>query len=224
MNTRREDRVAGWAGVVFSVLSLIVIPLAFPPPPALGASGPVFAEWYGAHRWGFLIGNYLGIAAFIPGLLQLAIVAHRIKRAEAEKDGWLGPLVIASGTFTYAVFGCSLVVFQTLPFLTSARLEGPMEAMGSFATIWFALDGLAALPLVLAVGWAVLATGFLPSWFARFSWLVAVLCLVMSLGSLTSEPAWLAGGEPATALGFVAFFGWTLTLAILFLRRARETT
>lgn len=73
MNETTGLRAAGWAGIVFSVLSLIVIPLSFPPPPPLGATGAEFSAYYDAHRWGFLIGNYLGIAAFIPGFLQLVV-------------------------------------------------------------------------------------------------------------------------------------------------------
>jgi hypothetical protein len=214
----RSDRIAGWAGIVFSVLSLAVIPLALPPPPALGTGGAGFAEWFGTHRVGFLVGNYLGVGAFLPGFVQLAALAARVRRAEGE-GGWLASLVLGTGTFAYAVFGCSLMVFQTLPFLTQPRLEAPMEAMGTFGAVWFALDGLAAFPFVVAVGWAASATRVLPRWFSNTTWVVASLALVMSLGGLTAEPAWLAGGGPATGLGFVGFFVWTLLLGVVFLRR-----
>src|SRR4051812_39532502 len=147
MNDARAFRLAGWAGIVFSVLSLIVIPLAAAPPPALGASGNTIMAWYTAHRTGFLIGNYLGIAAFFPGFVQLVALAARVRRREGA-DGWLASLVLTTGTFTYAIFACSLVVFQLLPFLVTPGLAEPF---GWFGALWFALDGLAALPLVLAV-------------------------------------------------------------------------
>ncbi len=218
MDDARSNRIAGWAGIVFSLLSLAVIPLALPPPPALGAGGAAFAEWFVAHRLGFLVGNFLGVAAFFPGLVQLAVLAARVRRAEGEA-GWLGSLVLVTGAFAYAVFACSLAVFQALPFVARPGLDGPMEAMGTLASVWFALDGLAALPFVLAVGWAVAATRIFPRWFVRASWAVALLALVMSLGALSAEPVWLAGGGPATGIGFVAFCAWTLALGILFLRR-----
>jgi hypothetical protein len=204
-------KIAGWSGILFSILSLIVLPFALPPPPALGASGAEFAAWFSAHKTGFLIGNYLGIAAFAPGFVQLVFLAARIR----ERDESMASLVLTTGTFGYAVFACSLVVFQVLPFTSDPKNA---DVMGTFASIWFALDGLAALPLVLAVGWATVRTGALPKWLATLSWLVAALALLMSLGALTATPTWLAGGGPATALGFVGFFAWTTAIAVIFLR------
>jgi hypothetical protein len=192
-----------------------VIPLiAFALPPPLGSSGVAFAAWFGAHRSGFLIGNYLGVVAFIPGFVQLAALASSVRRLEGA-DGWLSFLVLGTGTFAYAFFACSLVVFQVLPFLLDPRLEAAIEAMGAFGAVWFALDGLAALPLVLAVARATARVGVLPAWFGRASWLLAVIALVMSLGGLTANPAWLAGGGLMTGIGFVAFFAWTFALGVI---------
>jgi hypothetical protein len=216
MDDARALRIAGWSGIAFSVLSLIVIPLCLSLPPALGSSGATFAAWYQSHRVGFLIGNYLGVAAFFPGFVQLAVLASRVRRLEGP-TGWLSGLVLASGTFTYAVFACSLVVFQALPFLAGPQLEGATEALGALASVWFALDGLAALPLVLAVGWATARTGALPRWFAHASWLLAALAVTMSLGALTATPSWLAGGGLVTGIGFLAFFAWTFAWGVLFL-------
>jgi hypothetical protein len=212
----RTLRIAGWAGIVFSVLSLIVIPLVLSLPPPLGSSGAAFAAWYAEHRLGFLIGNYLGVAAFFPGFVQLAVLAACVRRLEGGAD-WLASLVLATGAFTYAVFACSLVVYQVLPFLVGPQLESAAEAMGSLGAVWFALDGLAALPLVLSVGWATMRTGALPRWFAHLSWLVAAIAVVMSLGGLTATPAWLAGGGLVTAIGFIVFFAWTFAIGVIFL-------
>ncbi len=220
----RGDRFAGWCGIVFSVLSIIVAPLvAFSFPPGLGADGAALAAWYGAHKLSFLVGNYLGIAAFVPGFVQLAALAARVKKLDGP-DGWLGTLVACTGTYTYAVFACSLMVFQALPFLAAPRLHEPMEAMGTLASLWFALDGLAAVPLVLAVGWATARTGALPKSFATASWALAALATVMSLGALTETPLWLAAGNAATGLGFMAFFAWTSAIGVAFLRSGRAVS
>lgn len=220
MDERRASRVGGVCGLVFSALSLVVVPLvAAPatPPAALGASGEAFAAWYAAHRAGFLVGNYLGIAAFIPGFVQLAVLAART-RAREGAFSWLAGLVLASGTFTYAVFGCSLVAFQAMPFLLDPRAPQASLAMGTLTSVWFALDGLAALPMLLAVAWAVAATGALPRWVVWLSGAVGALALLMSLGALFDAPPWLAAGGPATFLGFVAFFAWTGALAVAMMR------
>jgi hypothetical protein len=84
--------------------------------------------------------------------------------------------------------------------------------------VWIALDGMAALPLIIAVGWASLRTPALPRWFGHSSWFFGSLALLMSLGAITDEPAWLAGGGPATLAGFVAGFVWLALLGVIFLR------
>jgi hypothetical protein len=214
----RAQRIAGWSGITFSVLSLIVIPfVAGSLPPPLGATGASLAAWHAAHRTGFLIGNFLGIAAFVPGLVQLAILAASVRKLEGE-GGFLSTLVLATGVFAYAVFACSLCVFQALPFLVEPRLEAAMEGLGSLGAVWFALDGLVAIPLVIAVGWAVARTGVLPRSFARASWILVLVALFMSFGALTSTPAWLAGGGLVTGLGFLGFFAWTFAIALAQLR------
>ncbi|HEY4121676.1 MAG TPA: hypothetical protein VGM56_27610 [Byssovorax sp.] len=221
MNVARERAVAGYCGIAFSVLSLVVIPLAQPLPPPLGTSGAGFAAYFTAHRSAFLLGNYLGVLAFAPGLVQLASLAAEVRRAEKE-GGFFTLLVLASGLFAYVFLACSLVVFQALPFLGAPELAPATEAMGSFAMVWFSLDGLGALPILVAVGWAALATGALPRWFARASFVTAVLAVLMSLGAMSATPAWLGAGGPLTGLGFVAFFAWTGALAVAQLRAARR--
>ncbi len=217
MDDARANRIAGWSGIAFSLLSLIVLPLAYPPPPALGATGGAFATYYREHRVGFLVGNYLGIAAFVPGFVQLAILTSRIRRAEGA-HGWFATLVLATGTFTYAVFACSLVVFQVMPFLTDATMHGEAHAMGTLGGVWFALDGLAALPLVTSVAWAGRETKVLPRWFVAFSVAACLLAGAMSAGSLTTDPAALRGAAALAGIGFLTFFVWTSVLSVLFLR------
>lgn len=222
MTSVRTQRIAGWCGLVFTALSLIVIPLTASgdvPLPAVGGSGEAFARWFSLHKTGFLVGNYLGIAAFVPGMVQLAVLAALFRKQD-DDEHWFGAFVLATGTFTYCVFACSLVAFQALPFLVDPASPQASLAMGTLASIWFSLDGLAALPFLLAVGWATLATkDVLPRWFASFTWVVTALAIVMSLGSIWIEPAWLAGGGPATIAGFFAFFVWTGVLSVVMLRR-----
>jgi len=221
MNVARTNRIAGWSGIAFSVLSLVVLPLAQSAPPPLGGTGQELGAWYVAHRTPFLIGNYLGIVAFVPGFVQLAVLVARVRQS-GKDGGWLAPFVASAGTFAYAVFACSLVTFQALPFIVEPNLERPMEAANALATIWFALDGLAALPLVIAVGWAAAETHILPRWFVPYTWVTALLALAMSAGALTKEPPWLAAGGLVTGVGFIAFFVWTFVLGVLFLRRTED--
>ena len=220
MNEWRVDRLAGVAGIVFSILSLIVFPLVLTPPapPIVGQSGAEVAAWFEGHRTGFLIGNYLGVAAFLPGFVQLTVLAARVRRAESE-DGIFASLILTTGTFAYAVMACSLVAFQAMPFLLAPHLRASIEAFGSLTAIWFALDGLAGFPLVVVVAVATNVTGVLPRWFARATYVVAGVLLAMSLGALTTTPAWLSAGGAVTGVGFIGFFLWTLVLGVIFVQR-----
>jgi hypothetical protein len=199
----------------------VVLPAVAPVgPPTLGGDASAFVAWFSEHRRGFLWGNYFGIAAFFPGFIQLAVLGARVKRLDGP-HGFLGSLVVSSGTFAYSVFACSLAVFQVLPFLAQPRLEGGMEAMGSLAQVWFALDGLVAAPLVLSVAWAALSVAVLPRWFAYFSLAIAGVVVVGSFGSMTTSPTWLAAGGALTGMAFVAIFSWTLVLSVVQLKQAR---
>jgi hypothetical protein len=157
-----------------------------------------------------LLGNYLGVAAFLPGFVELAIVARWIRRREGP-DGWLASLVLATGTYGYADGTVVLVVFQVLPFLGGN--DG--AAMYGLANVGFALFPLMGLPFVVSIGWASLKTAVFPRWFGWASFASAPLAVGVSLGALMTEPRWLAAGGAATGAGFVGFFGWALVLAVL---------
>src|SRR4051812_33871242 len=102
MDATKERRLAGAAGILFAVLSLAVIPLSPEIGAPIGSSADELVGYYIRHRFGFLLGNYLGVAAFLPGFVQLVITSSWIRRRE-EPHGWLGSLVLATGTFAYSV-------------------------------------------------------------------------------------------------------------------------
>jgi hypothetical protein len=222
MDQRRAHKTAGVAGLVFAALSLVVIPLTLAPESQGGAAtsatvlGPSI-RWYQQHRAGFLVGNYLGLAAFFAGFVQLAVLYAEIRKREGAA-GWLAILVFGCGTFAYAMFGCSLVIFQTMPFLLDPAMPQATRGLSTLSMISFALDGLGAAPFVAAVAWAVGTTHVLPKWFAVLSWITVGIAVLMSLGALVESPRWLAVGGTATDLGFVAFFVWIAVMAVLFLR------
>jgi hypothetical protein len=225
-------RLAGAAGIVFAVLSLAVIPLSPEVPPPLGSGLPEIAAYYTAHRLPFMIGNALGVAAFLPGLVQLAFLAAAFRRAEGQ-DGWLWMLVLSSGAFTYAVATFVLIAFQTVPFLIRPGDtvpfmirpgdDGGLVAITFLANAGFSLVFLAGLAFILSVIWATLSTGVLPRWFAHAGVLVAISSLVQSAGAIVTEPRWLAGGGMATMVAFQAFFVWLFALGVIFLIRSPGT-
>jgi hypothetical protein len=217
----KEARLAGAAGILFSVLSLIVVPLSPELGPPLGATADEIAGYYVRHRSGFLVGNYLGIAAFLPGFVQLVIVSSWVRRRE-DRQAWLGTLVLTTGTFAYAVGAVVLIVFQAVPFLLQGEGRVSMLGVASLANVGFSLFCLAAMPFLASLGWATLATGVLPRWFGWTSLACALGAIGVSLGALVTEPRWLAAGGLATGLGFFGFFAWTFVLALLSFRGADD--
>lgn len=211
--------LAGAAGIVFATLSLIVIPLSPELPPPVGASAGAISGYYVKHGLSFLIGNYLGVVAFLPGFVQLAYLAALVHRNEAQ-DGWLGSLVLVTGTFAYGFIAGVLLVFQALPFIL--RDDSAALALGAFASVGFALAFVPVSAFAFTVAWATFATRVFGRWFAYVSLFVGFLAVFASTGALTTSPAWLAGGGLCTNAAFVTFFGWTFVLAVLFLKGDRK--
>ena len=214
----RERRIAGAAGILFAALSLIVVPLSPEIGPPLGANADEIAGYFLRHRAGFLLGNYLGIAAFLPGFIQLVIVSSWIRRRE-DPHAWQGHLVRATGTFAYAVGAVVLILFQVVPFLVEGEGRIGMLGLASLANVAFSLFVLAAMPLLASLGWATLVTGVFPRWFGYASLACALGAIFVSLGALMTEPRWLAAGGLATGVGFFGFFLWTFVLALLSFRK-----
>src|SRR5688572_29857880 len=78
-----HNRIAGWAGIAFFVLSGIIVAVASFWPP-LGAGAGEIVTWYRAHRMPFLVGNYLAAVAAVPSFIQIAYLCMMVRRAEGE--------------------------------------------------------------------------------------------------------------------------------------------
>jgi hypothetical protein len=215
------QRIAGLAGILFVVSSLIVIPLSPVIPPPLGSSAAEISAYYAGHGIPFLIGNYLGVAAFLPGFVQLAFLTALVRRAEGG-DGWLAPLVLGTGTFAYGFGAVALTLFQALPFVIAPGMEPAVHGVAGLANVGFALFFLPASAFAGSVAWAVLSTRVLGRWLGYAGAFVALVSFVASLGALTTTPRWLAGGGVASSLALVLFFVWLLALALTFLRSSGD--
>jgi hypothetical protein len=216
MESSRDAKIAGWAGILFVLLSgVIAVVSPFWPP--LGATAAEVVAYYPAHRLPFLVGNYLAIAAVVPGFVELAYLTALFRRAEGEK-GWLWILVLGTGVAAHALGSAVLITYQVVPFETGPGLEAVAKGLNDLAGAGFALFLLGLLAYVLAASWATYATRALPRWYGHLGIPVAILSLVASLGAIWTPPG-LAGGGLASCVAVSAFFGWCLVLAVLFLRR-----
>ena len=218
MDSNRGAKVAGWAGIVFLVLSCVVVVVS-PSWPSLGATQGEVVAYYRAHRLPFLVGNYLAIAALIPGFVQLGFLVGVFRRAEGE-GGWLWIVVLGSGVAAYALGGAVLVVYQVIPFELEAGQEAVAKGFSDLGGAGLALFLLAQLGYVLAVTWASVATRALPRWHAALGVGVAILSLTGSLGAIVTPPL-LAGGGPGSCVPAGAFFVWNTVIAVIFLLPVR---
>ncbi|MFT3839274.1 MAG: hypothetical protein QM723_19990 [Myxococcaceae bacterium] len=209
-------KTAGWAGVLFVVLSGVIVVVA-PFWPPLGASAGEVATWYREHRMPFLVGNYLAIAAAVPSFVQLAALSMMIKRAEGE-GGWLWIAVLGSVLLAHAAGAMALTAYQTVPFELGAGQEAVAKGLNDFAGTSFATFLCALSGFCLFNSWAVFKTGVLPRWYGGLGVPLVPLCLFASLGEIWSEPRWLAGGGLLTTAVTGLFFWWCGVLAVLMLR------
>jgi hypothetical protein len=192
---------------MFVALSgVIVVVSPFWPP--LGTAPDVVHAYYAAHRLPFLIGNYLALLAIVPSFLQIAVIVKRVQQAEGE-GGWKWITVLSTAIVAHALGGLALVVYQAVPF--DERLSD--LAGVAFATSLIGLGAFAAF-----TGWAITSTRALPGWSGWLGHPAAALCFFGSLGSIWSEPAWLAGGGLLSAAAAGVFFGWCLAVSIALLR------
>ena len=215
-------RLAGISGVLFVVLSAAVVVTA-PPIPTLEASGADIVTYYSAHQTGFLIGNYLGALAVVPGFLVLVYLATMIRDAEAGR-GSLWILVIVTNATALAAAMTVFVLFQTAAVVAPTAQVSTAKAFSDASNTAFAFSFLPLGAVAGSASWGFLGTGTMPRWLGWSGLVVALLQLVGSLGTvLITGP--LAAGGPVTLVSFSALLAWLLVIAILLIvRPAKPTT
>ncbi len=209
-------RAAAFHGIAFAVLSAAIFPAVAPDlHPTLGSNAESVLAFHAAHRLPFLIANYLGVVAMLPGLVKVAYLAARFRQAE-EKGGWLWILVLASGIFALAIGTADLMTFQTIPFLAKPGLEVGAKVLSDLASSGFALFLVAEAGFTFAIVWATIATRALPRWVAWVGIPVGGVALIGSLGSVWT-PGVLAGGGVISCIGLGAFLVWFAGIDLVFL-------
>ncbi len=214
----KGHRAAGVAAIAFALLSLAIFPAVAPDVlPPLGASPASVSAYFASHRMPFLIGNYLGIAALVPGLVTLSYLCALFRRAE-EPEGWSWLIVMSSGVLFFGVAAVDLIVFQVVPFLSTPGLEASARVASDIAEAAFALLMLPALAFTLSVAWSIHQTSALPRWIATSGVVTAILSLVASFGAIWTPP-WLVAGGPVTSLVLVVLAGWFVAIGVVLVRK-----
>lgn len=213
------NKIAGICGIIFALLSAAIFPAIFPnfPPPLGGAADDIVA-FHQTQGLAFMIANYLGVLAMIPGLIKLSYLVKVFRLAE-KQDDWLSLFVLSSGIFAFAIGTCDLIFFQTLSFLAEPELKVGAKALSDLASAGFALFLVGQLAHAMAIVWATIATRALPKWVAISGCFVMVFSFVGSLGANLSQPAFLAGGGDMSGIALGVFLGWYAALDFYFLRK-----
>jgi hypothetical protein len=215
-----ERRVAGFAGVVFAVSTVLQFVVA-PAPPSWDASGAEVREWFVDHRDGVLVQGWLMVVAVFAFIVFLVGVCGLLRRSP---DGAVLATVAALGG---AIVAVSLLVGQAA-FNAAVWIDGNAEASAddTVRLVWsiacLAIYG-ASMPGIVLVAGAVAVGGSndaLPVWSVRVAAGVALLGVAGTLIQFGPNFAWFA---LAAFLGLVVF-GLALAIPMIARRSEGENT
>jgi hypothetical protein len=209
-------RLVGFSGLVAFVLSAVIG--AIEPPPAVGATGAVVAEYFHAHRTQVLVLNYLGLVGLLPFFPVVAYTVALVREREGAR-GWLWTQLLSASLFMIGAGFGVLAVLQGTAYSAAEASPDLARALGDLSALWFGMFHVTLAGFLGAFGWAVLATRVWPLLFGYASLVVGALCLAASVGSVvTSGP--LAAAGPVTIGAFGAFLLWMLAYSILIIARS----
>jgi hypothetical protein len=201
-------QAAGLAGIVFGVLSAAIFPAIYPDfPPPLGGAASEIVRFHGAHGRDFLIGNYLGLLAMIPGLFKLSYLVRLFRMHEAA-ESTKSLFVLCTGVFAFGVSTCDLLVFQAIPFVARPGLDAGAKAVSDIAFAGFAIVLIGLAGFMWAIAWANEERWVLPRWLTRAGIPLGIVSLAGSVGACISAPSFWAGGGAMSSICLGAFLVW----------------
>jgi hypothetical protein len=197
-----ERRVAGVAGVVFAVSTVLQFVVA-PAPPSWDASGSEIRDWFVDHREGVLVQGWLMVVAVFAFIVFLVGVCDLLRRTT---DGAALATVAALGG---GVAAAALLVGQAA-FNAAVWIDGNAEASAddTVRLVWSmaclliygaSMPGIVLLAGAVAVG---RRNDAVPVWSARVAAVVALLGVAGTLIQFGPVFAWFA---LAAFLGLVLF-------------------
>jgi hypothetical protein len=215
---RSLTRVAGFAGLAFVALvaaeNLIVGATA---PPANDASAAEIADYVAAHKTAISVAVGMVPFAAVALYVFIASATARLRRASEQAAAWtrLG----MSGLLAVGPLFLTGLVFQYVLLARSADLAADAALT---ETLW-QLHGAAFIPtgIALAVGMIGLSraarlNGLIPTWHQGLGFIAAGAFLIASAAAVPAVE-----GSPVGLLGFAAFVGWLVWLALTSVRLLR---
>lgn len=209
----RPQPLVGLAGIAYALLSIIVGPMCPQPFPTNVFTGAESAAYFAANQNMFLIGNYLGLVAFLPGLPLFAYTAARIRAKEAA-DGWIWLMVLMGGVLAHSVGAIDLALYEVAA-LPAARATPELAKLClDMAAVTFGFCFLLIGFYALVTSVAALKLGVFSKASGLVGLVVGVLCCAASLGTLFLDNQFLAIPGQFVGGAFVLFFAWQGMIAV----------
>lgn len=219
MGTWNGQKLAGAAGVVFVVATVVAI-FMVSPPPSPDESPAKFLEYYSDHRSAIIAQALVGLLANIPAILFIAGLWNVLRRDEADGG------VLSTSSVIAFIFGGVIVTIGTawvgaLGYLgdgngldeASARNLSLLGAMTGLPASFAAFAGYSA-----ASGYLLLRGATLPRWLGWIGMVAALLTVLATFG--VAKSGFFAPFGVASFLGFVSILVYVLLVSFFMWRRA----
>lgn len=209
-------RLAGWSGIIFVVLSLVITVLVPPLPRLDQIEAEVFAYYHG-FGGRFLLGNYLAMCAAVPSFVFFSCLVLQLKEKEGS-GGWLWIAVLTTMIVAHAVGAVDLFLFQMTAY-AGGQFDAPnIKLLADLACMGFGFFFLTQAAFAAYTAWGIFVTRAFAPVHAWIGVATAISSLLASLGTVMTQGVWTIGG-PLTAPGFLIFFVWVLGLSGACLRK-----
>lgn len=208
------DRWSPASGIIFVVLFVVGF-VVIGDYPTVADPAEDYATFYTDERGRILAGAIIAAFALYAFILFVAALAGRVR---ALGEPRLTAMIVVGGT-AFAALILAVVGFYAAIAHSVAEEVDPdvVKALDTFASGLDVVSGLPLAAVALAVGVAVLRTGFLPAWVGYASMLGAFI-FVLSATTWAREGFWSPLGG-FSWVAYAVFVLWVLAVSALLLLR-----
>ncbi len=216
MDSRNALRLAGLAGIVFVVVSLVAT-FIIPPPPSADDSPQKFLDWFSDHRNLQLTAMVMNLLSVIPALVFAAGFWRILRRIDGD-EGVLALAAIFGFILTGAMATLGAAWFGGLAFLSDGHGLEAQSAhdLSIIGGIFYQATYAPLLVMTGLSGYLFAMKGTLPRWVGWIG-LAAALLELIGLFAFADSGAFSPFG-PFALLGFLGFTVYVLIVSIFMLR------
>lgn len=216
MDKTAWDKLAAAGGIVGVVL-FVIAGIVYGSPPGVDDDAQSVASFFSDNRDSVLT------VTFLQGLGVLAIlwfVAALVNTMREEGESRLAAAAFGSFLLAFSIGGVAALTRGTLAYSVADEGADLVLPLYHLSVVFDVFANLLGAGLFLAVGGAVIRTGFLARW---WGWVSVAAGLLLIIGST----AWARDGfwSPTGGVSFLTFGGfvvWVLVTSVLLTLRARR--